>query len=90
VLAYASDYGLLATSLLPHALSIYQPGVQVATLDHAIWFHRPFRVDDWLLYVMDSPAAFGARGFTRGLIFSQSGELVASVAQEGLTRVREE
>jgi acyl-CoA thioesterase-2 len=87
VLAYASDYGLLATALLPHALSVYQPEVQVATLDHAIWFHRPFRADEWLLYVMDSPAAAGARGFTRGEIFSRSGDLVASVAQEGLTRV---
>jgi len=90
VLAYASDYGLLATALLPHALSIYQPGVQVATLDHAIWFHRPFRADEWLLYAMDSPAAYGARGFARGLVFSRSGELVASVAQEGLTRVWQE
>ena len=87
VLAYASDYGLLATALLPHALSIYQPGVQVATLDHALWFHRPFRADEWLLYVMDSPAAYGARGFARGLVFSRSGVLVASAAQEGLTRV---
>jgi len=87
VLAYASDYGLLGTALLPHALSVYQPGVQVATLDHAIWFHRPFRMDEWLLYVMDSPAAAGARGFARGQIFKQSGELVASVAQEGLTRI---
>jgi acyl-CoA thioesterase-2 len=89
VLAYASDYGLLATALLPHALSIYQPGVQVATLDHAIWFHRPFRMDDWLLYVMDSPAAAGARGFARGQIFTRRGALIASVAQEGLTRVWE-
>jgi len=87
VLAYASDYGLLTTALLPHALSIYQPRVQVATLDHAVWFHRPFRADEWLLYVMDSPSAYGARGFTRGQIFSRGGELVASVAQEGLTRV---
>jgi len=87
VLAYASDYGLLATALLPHALSVFQPRVQVATLDHAIWFHRPFRADEWLLYAMDSPAGYGARGFARGLVFSRSGELVASVAQEGLTRV---
>lgn len=88
LLAYASDYGLLATVLQPHGLSIRAPNVQVATLDHALWFHRPFRVDDWLLYVMDSPAAAGARGFARGSIFRRTGELVCSVAQEGLTRVR--
>lgn len=88
VLAYASDYGLLSTALLPHGLSIYTANLQVATLDHALWFHRPFRADEWLLYVMDSPAAAGARGFSRGLIYSRAGELVASVAQEGLTRVR--
>ncbi|HEX9107542.1 MAG TPA: acyl-CoA thioesterase II [Longimicrobiales bacterium] len=89
VLAYASDYGLLATALLPHALSIRMPGVQVATLDHAIWFHRPFRADDWLLFAMDSPSAYGARGFSRANIFTREGQLVASLAQEGLTRVRE-
>jgi acyl-CoA thioesterase-2 len=88
VLAYASDYGLLGAALLPHALSIYTSNLQAATLDHALWFHRPFRADDWLLYVMDSPAAAGARGFSRGLIYTRAGELVASVAQEGLTRVR--
>jgi len=88
VLAYASDYGLLATSLLPHAISIRTPGVQVATLDHAIWFHRPFRADDWLLFSMDSPSAYGARGFSRANIFTRDGQLVASLAQEGLTRVR--
>ncbi len=87
VLAYASDYGLLATVLQPHGLTIRSPGVQVATLDHAIWFHRPFRVDDWLLYDMDSPAAHGARGFARGTIYDRNGRLVASVAQEGLTRI---
>ncbi len=88
VLAYASDYGLLATSLLPHALSIRTPNVQVATLDHAVWFHRPFRADEWLLIAMDSPAAFGARGFARASVFTRDGRLVASLAQEGLTRVR--
>ena len=87
VLAYASDYGLLATALLPHSLSIRQPGVQVATLDHAIWFHRPFRMDDWMLIAMDSPAAYGARGFARASVFARDGRLVASLAQEGLTRV---
>ncbi len=87
ILAYASDYGLLGTALLPHGLSFRQPNVQVATLDHALWFHRPFRVDDWLLYSIDSPAAAGARGFVRGSIFTRQGVLVASVAQEGLVRV---
>ena len=88
VLAYASDYGLLGTALLPHGLSFRQPNLQGATLDHALWFHRPFRIDDWLLYTMDSPAAAGARAFTRGTIFTRSGTLVASVAQEGLVRLR--
>jgi acyl-CoA thioesterase-2 len=88
VLAYASDYGLLATALLPHALSIHTPGMQVATLDHAIWFHRPVHYDQWHLYVMDSPSASGARGFTRGSIFNEKGQLIASTAQEGLTRLR--
>jgi acyl-CoA thioesterase II len=89
VLAYASDYGLLATALQPHGLSIRDPQLQAATLDHALWFHRPFRMDEWLLYSMDSPAAAGARGFTRGTVFTREGRLVASVAQEGLLRVRE-
>lgn len=88
ILAYASDYGLLATALQPHGLSIHQPDLQVASLDHAIWFHRPFRVDDWLLHTMDSPAASGARGFVRASIFTRDGVLVASVAQEGLMRLR--
>jgi acyl-CoA thioesterase-2 len=90
VLAYASDYGLLGTALRPHALSFVQPNLQLASLDHAIWFHRPVRADEWLLYAMDSPSASGARGFTRGEIFTQDGTLVASVAQEGLMRVWEE
>lgn len=89
VLAYASDYGLLATVLQPHGYSVREPHLQVATLDHALWFHRAFRADDWLLYSIDSPAAAGARGFARGGIFTRDGVLVASVAQEGLTRVRE-
>ncbi len=87
VLAYASDYGLLASALLPHALSLQMPNVQAASLDHCLWFHQPFRADEWLLYVMESPTAGGARGFTRGSIFSQDGKLVASVAQEGLLRL---
>jgi len=88
VLAYASDYGLLATAVRPHGMTIRDPHLQAASLDHAIWFHRPFRMDDWLLYAMDSPAAAGARGFARGSIYTRSGSLVASVAQEGLIRVR--
>jgi acyl-CoA thioesterase-2 len=87
VLAYASDYGLLSTALRPHGLSFVQPDLQLATLDHALWFHRPVQADDWLLYAMDSPSASGARGFTRGQIFARDGTLVASVAQEGLMRV---
>jgi acyl-CoA thioesterase-2 len=87
VLAYASDYGLLATALQPHGMLIRDPRLQAATLDHALWFHRDFRIDDWLLYTMDSPAAAGARGFTRGSVFTRAGQLVASVAQEGLLRV---
>ncbi len=90
ILAYASDYGLLGTALRPHALSFVQPSLQLASLDHAIWFHRPARVDQWLLYAMDSPSASGARGFTRGEIFTEDGVLVASVAQEGLMRVWED
>lgn len=88
ILAYASDYGLLATALLPHGLTIRMPHLQVASLDHSIWFHRPFRVDQWLLYVMDGPTAGGSRGFARGSIYTREGVLVASVAQEGLMRIR--
>jgi acyl-CoA thioesterase-2 len=87
VLAYASDYGLLGTALLPHGLSFNMPKLQAATLDHAIWFHRPFRADEWLLYVSDSPSAAGGRGFTRGSIFTRDGRLVASTVQEGLLRL---
>jgi acyl-CoA thioesterase-2 len=88
VMAYASDYGLLGTALLPHGLSFLMRRVQAASLDHAVWFHRPFRVDEWLLYAMDSPAAAGARAFTRGSLFTRDGALVASTAQEGLIRLR--
>ena len=88
VLAYASDYGLLTTALYPHGLSFRSPGLQMASLDHSLWMHRPFRVDDWLLYDMDSPVATGARGFARGSIYSRRGDLVASVAQEGLIRLK--
>lgn len=88
VLAYASDYNLLTTSLQPHGKQIDYRNVQMASLDHAMWFHRDFRMDDWLLYVIDSPSASNARGFTRGNIFSKDGKLVASVVQEGLIRPR--
>ncbi len=87
VLAYASDMTLLDTSLLPHGIGWFDNRLQMASIDHAMWFHRPFRADQWLLYVQDSPSASGARGFNRGLIFSQDGALVASVAQEGLMRL---
>jgi acyl-CoA thioesterase-2 len=88
VLAYASDYGLLATAVQPHGIDIRDPRLQAASLDHAIWFHRPCRIDDWLLYAMDSPTTAGARGFARGTVFTRDGTLVASVAQEGLLRLR--
>lgn len=86
VLAYASDYNLLTTALLPHGNEASFANVQLASLDHAMWFHRPFKVDEWLLYAIDSPSASNARGFTRGNIFTQDGQLVASVVQEGLIR----
>jgi acyl-CoA thioesterase-2 len=88
VLAYASDYGLLGTALLPHGVAPRSPTIQIATLDHAFWAHRPFRADEWLLYAMDSPVAAGARGLTRGAFYTRDGTLVASVAQEGLLRPR--
>ncbi|GAB4408033.1 MAG: acyl-CoA thioesterase II [Bacteroidia bacterium] len=89
VLAYASDFNLLITALLPHGISLFTPGLQIASLDHAMWFHRDFRADDWLLYALDSPSASNARGFTRGSVFSRDGRLVASVCQEGLMRMRQ-
>jgi len=88
VLAYASDMTLLDTSLLPHGIGWFSDQIQMASIDHAMWFHRSFRADQWLLYVQDSPSASGARGFNRGLIYSEDGRLVASVTQEGLMRVR--
>ena len=87
-LAYMSDMTLLDTALVPHRRSLFDPSLQVASLDHALWFHRTFRADDWLLYAQDSPSSGGARGLTRGLIYAQDGTLVASVAQEGLIRER--
>ncbi|WP_411037429.1 acyl-CoA thioesterase II [Shinella sp. BYT-45] len=86
VLAYLSDMTLLDTSLFAHGTSVLDRSLQVASLDHAMWFHRPPAVDDWLLYSQDSPSAFGGRGMTRGAIFTRSGTLIASVAQEGLIR----
>ncbi len=88
LLAYASDMTLLQTCLRPHAQSLFDPKLQIASLDHAMWFHRPFRMDQWLLYVQDSPSASHSRGFNRGNIYTQQGELVVSVAQEGLIRLR--
>ncbi|GAB2902274.1 acyl-CoA thioesterase [Microbulbifer echini] len=85
-LCYASDMGLLGTSLQPHDISLFDPHLMPASVDHAMWFHRDFRLDQWLLYVTDSPSAGGARGFTRGQIFTRNGVLVASTAQEGLIR----
>ena len=89
LLAYASDHGLLGAALLPHGLSYMQPGVRMASLDHAMWFHRDFRLDDWLLYRLDSPSASGARGLARGSIYTRDGRLVASTAQEGMLRARD-
>lgn len=88
LLAYASDYSFVTTSLLPHGVTWLTPGMQVASLDHVMWFHQPFRVDDWLLHVIDSPKAHGARGLVRGRVFTRDGRLVASTAQEGLIRQR--
>ena len=88
VLAYASDWTLLDTALVPHGRSLFEREFMAASLDHALWFHRKFRADDWLLYAQDSPNLAGARGFSRGLIFARDGTLVASVAQEGLVRER--
>ncbi|REJ77184.1 MAG: acyl-CoA thioesterase II [Acidobacteria bacterium] len=86
-LAYLSDWSLLDTCTYPHGISFLNEKFQVASLDHAMWFHRPFRADEWLLYVQDSPSAGGGRGFNRGLIYRRDGALVASVVQEGLIRL---
>jgi acyl-CoA thioesterase-2 len=87
LLAYVSDFHLLDTALKPHGISMISPKLVIASIDHAMWFHRSVRIDDWLLYAVDSPSASGARGFTRGSVFSRDGRLVASTAQEGLIRV---
>lgn len=89
MLAYASDFGFVTTALNPHGVSWMSRRLQVASIDHAMWFHRDFRMDDWLLYDIDSPSASGARGLVRGQIFNRDGVLVASTAQEGLMRHRE-
>ena len=89
VLAYASDFTLLDTALIAHGKLLFDADIQLASLDHALWLHRPFRADDWLLYAQDSPSAAGARGFCRGSFFTREGVLVASTAQEGLIRKRQ-
>jgi acyl-CoA thioesterase-2 len=86
ILAYASDFHLVATALRPHGRSWFEPSMIVASIDHALWFHRAVRIDEWLLYAMDTPSAQGARGLARGLVYDRGGRLVASVAQEGLMR----
>jgi acyl-CoA thioesterase-2 len=88
VLAYASDMTLLDSALVPLGRTLFEPTIMAASLDHALWFHRPFRADEWLLYAQDSPNLSGSRGFSRGLIFAIDGTLVASVCQEGLLRER--
>jgi acyl-CoA thioesterase-2 len=89
-MAYASDFNLLTTSLLPHAKTVWQKDMQVASLDHSLWFHGDLRADDWLLYAMDSPWAGNSRGFSRGSVYNRAGQLVASVSQEGLIRHRKD
>ncbi|MEM9936321.1 MAG: acyl-CoA thioesterase II, partial [Bacteroidota bacterium] len=85
-LTYLSDYNLLSTAKLPHGDVLTFKNTQIASLDHAMWFHRDFRMDDWILYAIDSPSASGARGFTRGNFFTRDGKLIASTVQEGLMR----
>ncbi|MDP2227656.1 MAG: acyl-CoA thioesterase II [Moraxellaceae bacterium] len=89
VLAFASDFALMGTAMLPHGVSFMQNNMQAASIDHSMWFHRPFRMDEWLLYEMDAPNASSSRGMNRGLIYAQDGRLIASTAQEGLMRLRE-
>ncbi|HXC59960.1 MAG TPA: acyl-CoA thioesterase II [Steroidobacteraceae bacterium] len=87
LLAYVSDYHLIGAAMLPHGYTMASPGIVVASIDHAMWFHHELRVDDWLLYSIESPVASGGRGFSRASIFQRDGKLVASTAQEGLMRV---
>lgn len=89
ILAYASDFTLLDTALIAHGKMMFDRDIQLASLDHAMWFHREFAADEWMLYVQESPTAFGARGLCRGLVYDQDGRLIASTAQEGLMRRRE-
>jgi len=89
LLAYASDHGLLITATLPHGLSLLRGDMQLASLDHAMWFHRDFRIDDWLLYQVESSSVGGSRAIARGSVFTRDGVLVASTMQEGLMRVRQ-
>lgn len=86
LLGYASDWGFLVTALFPHKVSLFTPKFQVATIDHSMWFHRPVKMDEWLLYVIDSPTSSNGRGLVRGEIFDQQGHLVASAVQEGVMR----
>ncbi|MCK4275592.1 MAG: thioesterase family protein, partial [Phycisphaerae bacterium] len=88
VLAYASDFTLLDTALVAHGRFVFDPGLILASLDHALWFHQPFRADEWLLYAQDSPISAAARAFCRGTFYTRDGRLVASTAQEGLVRER--
>lgn len=90
VLAYASDFTLLDTALIAHGRFVFDPTLMLASLDHAIWFHRSVRADDWLLYAQDSPSSGAGRAFCRGTLFTRDGELVASTAQEGLVRERKD
>lgn len=87
LLGYASDFNFLPTALQPHGIGFLEPGVQIATIDHSMWFHRPFRLDEWLLYAVESTSASGARGFVRGQIYNREGVLVASTVQEGVIRL---
>jgi len=89
LLAYASDMTLIDTAARPHGIGWTEGNFQMASLDHAMWFHRPFKTDEWLLYTQDSPFSGGARGLARGAFYTRSGELIASVAQEGLMRLHE-
>jgi acyl-CoA thioesterase II len=88
MLAYFSDMTLLDATLFAHGKSIFEPDLQVASLDHSMWFHRPVNLEDWLLYTQDSPSTSGGRGFARGAIYSKAGALIASTAQEGLIRIK--
>jgi acyl-CoA thioesterase-2 len=89
IIAYASDLSIIASSLLPHGVMLGSKEMQTASLDHALWFHRPVRADEWFLHAQESPSASGGRGFNRGLIYARDGRLVASVCQEGLIRRRD-